>query len=231
MKQRNTGYSVDGGYAEYAVASSRFVGRVPDAVDPLAAAPLTCAGVTTYKAIRVSGARSSDLVAIFGVGGLGQMALQYAGIAGAAVVAVDVTADKLQLAKELGAEYTVNAALEDPVEAIQRLGGADAAIALAAAPKPFEQAFSSLKRGGRLVFVGLPAENVMALPIFQTVLNGITVIGSIVGTRVDLAETFELHAHGRTRVVRETRALEQVNEAFDDVLTGRARARLVFDLR
>jgi propanol-preferring alcohol dehydrogenase len=231
MKQRNTGYSVDGGYAEYAVASARFVRRVPEAVDALDAAPLTCAGVTTYKAIRVSGARSSDLVAIFGVGGLGHMALQYARIAGAAVVAVDVTDDKLQLAKELGAEYTVNAALEDPAEAIQRLGGADAAIALAAAPKPFEQAFSSLKRGGRLVFVGLPAENVMALPIFQTVLNGITVTGSIVGTRVDLAETFELHADGRTRVVRESRALEQVNDAFDEVLTGRARARLVFDLR
>jgi propanol-preferring alcohol dehydrogenase len=230
-KQRNTGYSVDGGYAEYAVASARFVGRVPDAIDPLDAAPLTCAGVTTYKAIRVSGARSSDLVAIFGVGGLGHMALQYARIAGASVVAVDVSDEKLQLAKELGAEYTVNSAHEDPVEAIQRLGGADAAIALAAAPKPFEQAFSSLRRGGRLVFVGLPAENVMALPIFQTVLNGITVTGSIVGTRIDLAETFELHADGRTRVVRETRALEQVNDAFDEVLTGRARARLVFDLR
>jgi alcohol dehydrogenase, propanol-preferring len=229
--QRNTGYSIDGGYAELAVASARFVGRVPDAIDPLDAAPLTCAGVTTYKAIKVSGAHSSDLVAIFGVGGLGHMALQYARIAGASVVAVDVTEEKLQLAKELGAEYTVNALQEDPVEAIQRLGGADAAIALAAAAKPFEQAFSSLRRGGRLVFVGLPAQNVMALPIFQTVLKGITVTGSIVGTRVDLAETFELHADGRTRVVRETRRLEQVNEAFDEVLSGRARARLVFDLR
>jgi propanol-preferring alcohol dehydrogenase len=159
------------------------------------------------------------------------MALQYARIAGASVVAVDVSDEKLQLAKELGAEYMVNAAHDDPVEAIQRLGGADAAIALAAAPKPFEQAFSSLRRGGRLVFVGLPAQNMMALPIFQTVLNGITVTGSIVGTRVDLAETFELHADGRTRVVRDTRALEQVNDAFDEVLTGRARARLVFDLR
>jgi propanol-preferring alcohol dehydrogenase len=229
--QRNTGYSVDGGYADYVRASARFVGRVPDAIDPLDAAPLTCAGVTTYKAVKVSGARSSDLVAVFGIGGLGHMALQYARIAGASVVAVDLTDDKLQLAKELGAEYTVNAAHEDPVEAIQRLGGADAAIALAAAPKPFEQAFKSLRRGGRLVFVGLPAENVMALPIFETVLNGITVTGSIVGTRVDLAETFELHADGRTKVVRETRALEQVNDAFNEVLTGHARARLVFDLR
>jgi propanol-preferring alcohol dehydrogenase len=231
LKQRNTGYSTNGGYAEYVVADSRFVGRVPNAVDPFDAAPLTCAGVTTYKAVKVSGTRPSDLVAVFGVGGLGHLALQYARIAGGTVVAVDVSDDKLQLAKDLGAEYTVNASNEDPVAFIQSLGGADAAIALAAAPKPFEQAFRSLRRAGRLVLVGLPADNSMSLPIFETVLNGITVTGSIVGTRVDLAETFELHADGRTRVIRETRALEQVNDAFEEVLAGRVPARLVFDLR
>jgi propanol-preferring alcohol dehydrogenase len=231
LRQRNTGYSLDGGYAEYVLGSAAYVGKVPEGIDPLDAAPLTCAGVTTYKAVKVSGARSSDLVAVFGVGGLGHLALQYARIAGASVVAVDVVDEKLQLAKDLGAEYTVNAATEDPAEAIQALGGADAAIALAAAPKPFEQAYGSLRRGGRLVFVGLPADNRMSLPIFETVLQGITVTGSIVGTRVDLAETFELHAAGRTRVIRETRRLEQVNESFADVLEGRAPARLVFDLR
>ena len=113
-QQRNTGYSVAGGYAEYVLGSAAFVGRVPAAVDPLDAAPLTCAGVTTYKAVKVSGTRPSDLVAIFGVGGLGHLALQYARVAGATVVAVDVTDDKLQLAKELGASYTVNAMTEDP---------------------------------------------------------------------------------------------------------------------
>jgi propanol-preferring alcohol dehydrogenase len=230
-QQRNTGYSVPGGYAEYVLGSAAFVGRVPDAVDPLDAAPLTCAGVTTYKAIKVSGTRPSDLVAIFGVGGLGHLALQYARVAGATIVAVDVTDDKLQLAKELGAAYTVNATTEDPIAAIQALGGADAAIALAAAPKPFEQAFGSLRRGGRLVLVGLPAENVLPLPIFQTVLKGITIVGSIVGTRVDLAETFELHADGHTKVIRETRHLADVNDAFAEVLAGHARARLVFDMR
>ena len=231
LQQKNTGYSVDGGYAEYVIAEASFVGRVPDGVDPLDAAPLTCAGVTTYKAVKVSGARSSDLVAVFGIGGLGHMAIQYAQIAGATVVAVDVVESKLQLAKQLGAAYTVNAALEDPVEAIKALGGADAAIILAAAPKPCEQAFASLRRNGRLVFVGLPRDNFVKLPIFETVLNGITVTGSIVGTRVDLAETFELHADGRTKVVTETRKLENVNECFDDVLTGAVDARLVFDMR
>lgn len=137
----------------------------------------------------------------------------------------------MALAKQLGAAYTVNAASEDPVEAIKALGGADAAIILAAAPKPCEQAFASLRRKGRLVFVGLPEDNFVKLPIFETVLNGITVTGSIVGTRVDLAETFELHADGRTRVVRETRKLEEVNTCFDEVLGGTVDARIVFDMR
>jgi propanol-preferring alcohol dehydrogenase len=231
LQQKNTGYSVDGGYAEYVVAEASFVGRVPDGIDPLEAAPLTCAGVTTYKAVKVSGARSSDLVAVFGIGGLGHMAMQYAQIAGATVVAVDVVESKLALAKHLGAAYTVNAATEDPVAAIKALGGADAAIILAAAPKPCEQAFASLRRNGRLVFVGLPQDNFVRLPIFETVLNGITVTGSIVGTRVDLAETFELHADGRTKVITETRKLEDVNECFDEVLAGAVDARLVFDMR
>jgi propanol-preferring alcohol dehydrogenase len=231
LQQKNTGYSVDGGYAEYVVAEAGYVGRVPARVDPLDAAPLTCAGVTTYKAVKVSGARSSDLVAVFGIGGLGHLAMQYAQIAGATVVAVDVVDSNLQLAKELGAAYTVNASTEDPIDAIKALGGADAAVILAAEPKPCEQAFASLRRNGRLVFVGLPRDNQVRLPIFETVLNGITVTGSIVGTRVDLAETFELHADGRTRVVRETRRLEDVNHCFDQVLHGAVDARLVFDLR
>jgi propanol-preferring alcohol dehydrogenase len=229
--QQMTGYTINGSYAEYVRANASFVGRVPDNVDPLDAAPLTCAGVTTYKAVKVSGARLSDLVAIFGVGGLGHLAIQYARIAGASVAAVDLVDTKLDLARRLGAEHTVNALLDDPVEVIQKLGGADVAIALAVSPIAFEQAFKSLKRGGTLVFVALPADNYMRLPIFETVLQGITVVGSIVGTRVDLAETFQLHAEGRTTVVRETRQLEQVNEAFEQVEKGGVDARLVFDLR
>ena len=225
--QRNTGYSVDGGFAEFVKASSRYVVKVPAGIEPAEAAPLTCAGVTTYKAVKLSGARPSDLVAVFGIGGLGHLALQYARIAGARVVAVDVHEDKLELARELGAEFAVNAATADPVAEIQRLGGADAAIATAVEPKPFEQAYRSLRRGGTLVFVGLPAENHIELPIFETVLNGITVVGSIVGTRLDLREVFELHAAGMTRVVFEERPLEQVNEAIEEVERGDVKARIV----
>jgi alcohol dehydrogenase, propanol-preferring len=228
---RYTGYTVNGSFAEYVVANAGFVGRVPDAVDPLDAAPLTCAGVTTYKAVKVSGARSSDLVAVFGIGGLGHLALQYAQIAGGTVAAVDVVDAKLQVAKELGAAYTFNGRVDDPVEAIQHLGGADVAVVIVATPRAYEQAFACLRSHGTLVGVGLPADNIMRLPIFETVLRGITIVGSLVGTRVDLAETFQLHADGRTRIVSETRTLDQVNEAIGQVERAEVEARVVFDLR
>jgi propanol-preferring alcohol dehydrogenase len=195
------------------------------------AAPLTCAGVTSYKAVKVSCARSSDLVAVFGVGGLGHLAVQYARIAGATVAAVDIVDSKLDLAHRLGAEYAINSAVYDPAAAIQDLGGADAALVFAVSASACEQAYRSLRRGGRLVFVALPTDNFVQLPIFETVLQGLTVTGSIVGTRVDLAETFELHADGRTEVVTESRKLEQVNESFEQIQKGEVDARLVFDFR
>jgi alcohol dehydrogenase, propanol-preferring len=226
--QKNMGYSIDGGFGEYATAYARYVVSVPDGIDPFDAAPLTCAGVTTYKAIKVAGTRSSDLVAVFGVGGLGHLAIQYAAIAGGRVIAVDLVEDKLELARELGAEFTVNAAKEDPVEVIKSLGGADQAIALAVSPRAFEQAYGTLRRRGTLVFVALPADNHVTLPIFETVLNGITVVGSIVGTRTDLREVFELHAAGKTHVIREIRPLCRVNESIADVEAGHVAARIVF---
>jgi propanol-preferring alcohol dehydrogenase len=189
--------------------------------------------VTTYKAVKTAGVGPSDLVGIIGIGGLGHLGLQYAGIAGAFTVAIDVDDAKLDLAKRLGADYVINAARQDVVQEMHALGGADAIVSTAATPGPLAAAFASLRPAGRLVLVGLPAENVVSLPIFETVLQGIRVIGSLVGTREDLAEVFELHAAGRTRVELETRRLEQVNECFDDVLAGRVTARLVLvlDLR
>ena len=145
--QKMMGYTINGALGEYATAYARYVVKVPEGIDPLDAAPLTCAGVTTYKAVKVAGTRSSDFVAVFGVGGLGHLAIQYAAIAGGRVVAVDVIDEKLELARELGAEFTINAKKEDPVEAIQRLGGVDQAIALAVSPRAFEQAYQSLRRG------------------------------------------------------------------------------------
>jgi propanol-preferring alcohol dehydrogenase len=147
------------------------------------------------------------------------------------VAAVDIVDTKLDLAHRLGAEYCINSAVYDPTASIQDLGGADVALVFAVSPTACEQAYRSLRRGGRLVFVALPADNFVQLPIFETVLQGLTVTGSIVGTRVDLAETFELHADGRTEVVTESRQLEQVNESFEQIQKGEVDARLVFDFR
>jgi len=227
--QRNTGYSVDGGLREYSTADSRYVVKVPDGVTPLDAAPLTCAGVTTYKAVKVAHVIPAERVAIFGIGGLGHLAVQYAKIVGGFVTAVDVVDEKLALASRLGADHLVNAAKVDPVEAIQAEGGADVAIVLAATSKVFEQAFHSLRRGGRLICVGLPKDGAFELPIFETVLKGVSVIGSIVGTRQDLHEVFALHAAGRTEVVTEIRELEDVAAAMDEVLAGKVPARIVFE--
>jgi propanol-preferring alcohol dehydrogenase len=227
-QQLNSGYSVDGTFAEYAVVAAAFATPVPDAVSSLDAAPLTCAGVTTYKAIKVARVAPAETVAVFGIGGLGHLALQYARIAGGFVIAVDVHDDKLAMARELGADEVVNAATTDPVEAIQALGGADVAVALAASPRSFDQAYRSLRRGGRLVCVALPADGTMSLPIFDTVLSGKSVIGSIVGTRNDLADVFALHATGRTSVITVERKLDEVNEAMADVLSGHVPARVVF---
>jgi len=225
--QQNTGYSVDGCYAEYFVAEAAFATPVPAGIDPQAAAPLTCAGVTTYKAVKVGNVRPGDLVLVSGVGGLGHLAVQYAKIFGGTVAAIDVTDEKLQLAKELGADFVIDARTEDPAAVLQAHGGADVAVGLAVSDQSFAAAYAGLRRGGRLVLVALPAGGTLSLPVFDTVLNGKSVLGSIVGTRADLDDVFALHAAGRTRVIYETRPLIGVNEAIDEVLNGKAKARLV----
>src|SRR5690348_5004917 len=227
--QRNTGYSVDGGYAEYFLAEAAFAAKVPAGVNAFEAAPLTCAGVTTFKAIKVGNVRPGDLVAISGVGGLGHLALQYAKIFGGTVAAIDVTDEKLALAKDLGADFVIDARTEDPAAALRAHGGADVAVGLAVDSKSFAAAYGGLRRGGRLVLVALPAEGTLSIPVFDTVLNGTSVLGSIVGTRADLMDVFALHAAGRTRVIYETRPLAAVNEAIAEVLHGKAKARLVLE--
>ncbi|MFJ4772162.1 zinc-dependent alcohol dehydrogenase [Streptomyces uncialis] len=229
-RQINTGYGTDGGYAERMQAWADFARPVPDGVTPLDAAPLTCAGVTTYKALKVAGVRPAQLVAVSGVGGLGHLAVQYAKIAGATVAAIDVTEEKLALAASLGADILVNAAKDDPAAVLREHGGAHVALALAVHEAAFASVYAGLRRGGKLVMVAMPAGGTIAVPIFRTVLDGTSVIGSIVGTRLDLDEVFRLHAAGRTRVIHEARPLGSVNESIEDVLAGRVAARVVFDL-
>ncbi|MFF3941891.1 zinc-binding dehydrogenase, partial [Streptomyces phaeofaciens] len=165
-----------------------------------------------------------------GIGGLGHLAVQYAKIAGATVAAIDVTDEKLELAAELGADLLIDARKQDVGEELKRQGGAHAAIALAVNDAAFEAVNSGLRRGGKLVMVALPAHGTVRVPVFDTVLNGTSVIGSIVGTRQDLAEVFQLHAAGRTKVIHEARPLASVNDSIAEVLRGEVKARIVFDL-
>lgn len=227
--QLNSGYSIDGAFAEYAVVDSEFAVPVPAGVTPVDAAPLSCAGLTAYKAVKVAQVQPGENVAVFGIGGLGHLAVQYADLVGGTVIAVDIETEKLELAEKLGADHTVDASAVDPVQAITDLGGADVALAFAVSQRSFEQAFASLRPGGRLVCVAMPADGNMSFPIFDTVIKGISIIGSIVGTRGDLAEVFALHAQGHTVVISEARKLDDVNEAIAEVLSGSIPARLVFE--
>jgi propanol-preferring alcohol dehydrogenase len=223
------GYTMDGGYAEYTLAYASHVVRVPDGVSSFDAAPITCAGVTTYKALKVAHPQPNETTMVVGIGGLGHLGLQYAKVFGTTTIAMDVEDEKLTLAKELGADHVLDARI-DQADSLAALGGVDIALVTVPSPAAMRAAHAALNPNGRLVLVGLPADNRLELPVFETVLKGISVIGSLVGTRNDLADCFALHAAGRTRVVAESRRLEDVNECFEEVLSGRVPARLVFEL-
>lgn len=222
------GYTVDGSYAEYALGFGSHAVKVPDAVSSFDAAPITCAGVTTYAALKAANPQPADTVSVVGIGGLGHLGLQYAKAFGSRAVAVDVEDDKLALAEDLGADLVVDAR-GDQAAQIAEFGGVDIALVTVPSPAVMNAALASLNPRGRLVLVGLPADNRLEIPVFETVLRGISVMGSLVGTRNDLAECFDLHARGATRVVAQSRALEDVNECFEEVLSGRVPARLVFE--
>jgi alcohol dehydrogenase, propanol-preferring len=223
------GYTIDGSYAEYAVGFASHVVRVPDGVSSIDAAPITCAGVTTYAALKSAAPQPNETVMVVGIGGLGHLGLQYGTVFGCRTIAVDVEDAKLELAEELGADHVVDAR-GDQAAQVAAAGGADIALVTVPSPQAMAAAHAALNPTGRLVLVGLPAHNELTIPVFETVLRGIKVMGSLVGTRNDLADCFALHAAGRTRVVAEKRALEDVNACFDEVLSGKVAARLVFDL-
>lgn len=228
--QRNTGYSVNGGFAEYALADAAYVGHLPDELDFVAAAPVLCAGVTVYKGLKVTDTKPGQWVVISGIGGLGHMAVQYARAMGLQVAAVDVDDTKLALARDLGATVTVNALTTDPAAYLkQTIGGAHGALVTAVSPKAFEQALGMVRRGGTVSLNGLPPGD-FPLSIFDMVLNGITVRGSIVGTRLDLEESLAFAARGAVKATVSTDRLENVNDVFDRMRQGRIEGRVVLDL-
>ncbi|MFC3034346.1 alcohol dehydrogenase AdhP [Pseudoalteromonas fenneropenaei] len=230
LAQQNAGYSVDGSYAEYCKANANYVVKIPANISYRDAAPLFCAGVTTYKALKVSGAKPGHWVAIFGIGGLGHLAVQYAVAMGLRVVAVDTGAEKLQLAKQLGAELCFDFKTDKVVDAVlAATQGAHASICTAVSKAGFEQSYRVIRRGGKCVLVGLPPEE-MPLPIFDTVLNGVSVVGSIVGTRQDLVECLEFAANGKIKAQIIDKSLDDINQIFADLAAGEVTGRVVMTI-
>lgn len=226
-RQQNTGYSVNGSFADYALADPAYVGRLPDKLEWGPAAPVLCAGVTVYKGLKETEVKPGEWVVISGIGGLGHMAVQYAKAMGMHVAAIDVHADKLDLATSLGAEIAVNARETDAVAEIQRvIGGAQGVLVTAVSPQAFEQAFGVLRPRGTMALVGLPP-GTFAMPIFDTVLKRITVRGSIVGTRQDLEEALAFAGDGAVAAHFAWDTIDHINDIFARMEAGRIDGRIV----
>lgn len=229
-QQRNTGYSVNGGFAQYVLADADYVGHLPQGIGFVEIAPVLCAGVTVYKGLKVTDTKPGDWVVISGIGGLGHMAVQYAKAMGMNVAAVDIDDDKLRLAERLGAAVTVNARNVDPAAFMkQEIGGAHGVLVTAVSPKAFAQATGMLRRGGTMSLVGLPPGD-FPLDIFGMVLGGITVRGSIVGTRLDLQESLEFAAMGKVAATVAADRLENINAIFARMREGEIEGRVVLDM-
>jgi propanol-preferring alcohol dehydrogenase len=229
--QQNSGYSVNGTFAQYALAQADYLGRIPDKLSFTEAAPILCAGVTTYKGLKETEARPGEWVVISGVGGLGHIAIQYAKAMGLHVAAVDLGAEKLQLARKLGAEIAIDAATDDPAQVIQKtIGGARGVLVTAVSPVAFKQAVGMLRRGGTCVLNGLPAGD-FPVSIFDLVLNRYTLRGSIVGTRRDLEEALAFAADGKIGATIETQPLDSINDVLHRLKHGKVNGRVVLEIR
>jgi propanol-preferring alcohol dehydrogenase len=226
--QHDSGYSINGSFAEYAIGAADYVARLPNRVDFTAIAPILCAGVTTYKGIKETEARPGEWIAISGIGGLGHVAIQYAKAMGLHVVALDVTEEKLALARSMGAELAIDAAAPDAAAQVvkQTGGGAHGVLVTAVSPAAFSQAIQMVRRKGTVSLVGLPPGDFVT-PIFDVVLKRITLRGSIVGTRKDLAEAVEFAAEGKVMAHIHERRLEDINSIFADLKAGTVDGRIV----
>jgi alcohol dehydrogenase, propanol-preferring len=227
-RARITGISFDGGYAEYVVVPQEAVARMPGELEATSAAPLLCAGITTFNALRNSGARAGDTVAVQGIGGLGHLAIQYAARMGFRTVAVSHGSDKLGLARELGAHEYVDTQRTSAAEGLSKLGGADLVLATAPNGPAIQSTLGGLKPRGKLLIVAAPAEplEVSALGL----LSGKTIAGWPSGSSIDSEETLAFSALSGIRPRVEVFALEQAEEAFAKMMQNRVRFRAVLRL-
>ncbi len=230
----STGYSKPGGYAEYITAPAAFVGRLPGKADLIGLAPVLCAGVTVYRGLKRTMARPGQCVAVFGIGGLGHLAVQYAKAMGLRVAAIDVADDKLRLASSLGADTVVNAKKADPVRTLKKelAGGPHAAVVTTPARIAFDQAVRSLRAGGTCSFIGVPGRDGDQLPISISRVIGqeLSLRGSNVGSRLDLAEAIRFAVEGQVKVKVESQPLRAVNKVLERMRRGKIVGRVVLDI-
>lgn len=228
-EQLNGGYSTNGSFGEYMLVDARFAPIIPENADPHEVSPVLCAGVTVYKGLKVTGVRPGQWVVISGIGGLGHIAVQYAKAMGMRVIAVDIADDKLALAQRHGADIIINALGKDAAAVIQEeVGGAHGVLVTAVHPSAFGQAINATRRGGTIVFNGLPPGEFPA-PIFDIVLKGLTIRGSIVGTRQDMVEALEFYAQGHIKPTYSKRGLGEINAILDEMEHGKIDGRVVID--
>ena len=224
------GYTKNGGFAEYILADPNYVARVPKGLSAIEAAPIICAGITTYKGIKEPGAKPGEWIAISGVGGLGHLGVQYAKVMGLQVCAIDIDDGKLAHAKRLGADVTINAKAGNPVAALQKAPGGGAHGVLIPAPSlsAFKQGVEMTRKLGTCVLVGLPPGD-FPVPLFGVVANCVTIRGSFVGTREDMAEALAFAAQGKVKADIELQPLTAINKVFDRLQHGDVPARVVID--
>jgi propanol-preferring alcohol dehydrogenase len=224
------GYTKNGGFAEYVLADPDYVAHIPAGLSPQQAAPLICAGITTYKGLKETVARPGEWVAISGAGGLGHLAVQYAKAMGLLVCAIDIDDGKLAHAKRLGADAVVNAKHGDPAAAVKKAtdGGAHGVLITAPSLGAFKQGIGMTRKRGTCVLVGLPPGE-FPVPLFEVVANCITVRGSFVGTRKDMAEALAFAADGKVKADIELHPLSAINQIFERLEHGEVPSRVVLD--
>jgi len=221
-----SGVSVDGGYAEVMIAEARGISSVPDELTSAEAAPLLCAGITTYNALRNAGLRGGDLVAVQGIGGLGHLGVQFARHLGFRTVAIGRGREKEKLAKDLGAHLYVDAVAEDVAAVLQRMGGARAILATGTTGSAMGSLVSGLAARGKLIVVGVPQDQIQ-LNVFPLVFGGRSIYGSLTGTPIDGEDTLAFSVLENIRPMIETVPLEQAADAYARMMQGKARFRMV----
>jgi propanol-preferring alcohol dehydrogenase len=225
-KQKITGVTVDGGYAEFVKAPASHAAKIPNGLSFVDAAPLFCAGVTVYRALKYAKIKPGQRLAVLGIGGLGHLGVQIAREMGTEVTAIDISEGKLNLAKHLGASTTLNAAASDVVKEMRKIGGVHVALVTSAAKAAYEMAFSCLRPTGTLLVVGLPAESICFPPILMASLE-VRIRASAVGTRQDLREVLAMAEAGKLRCQVGARPLTEANDVMDALRHGQISGRIV----